>query len=319
MRLAVTLAFLAGCYQPDVPTGVRCSQSGECPAGQLCDPVLGTCGGSPGDATPTDAPGDAAADAPNDAVPLGPWGTPVPLTALNSLALETDPAISTDGLELFFTSNRAGAGGADLWHTTRPSLGAPFASPTIVNELSTADDEYAPELSGDGLTLYFRRGGDILRAVRATRTSAFDAVMVDAELSSADFDTNPAISDNGLFASVTLEPTAIQRELYLYARASATAPWGAPRQLTELSTPGSESAASLRDDGLELWFHSDRDLGPGNATDLYVATRASVVDLFVATPVTELNTAGVESDPSLTGDLRIIVFERNQNLMIATR
>ncbi len=117
---------------------------------------------------------------------------------------------------------------------------------------------------------------------------------------------------------MTLEPTAIERELYLYARASTTAPWGPPRQLTELSTPFVESAASLSNDGLQLWFHSDRNT-PAGGTDLYLARRASVDDAFAAVPIAELNTVDVESDPSLSGDLRIIVFERDQNLMIATR
>jgi Tol biopolymer transport system component len=311
---AITLVLLVGCYQPDVPVGVRCSQSGECPAGQLCDQVRGTCGGAP-----SDAPPDSQPDAPIDAIAFGPWSAPLELTEVNSAAQDTDPSISTDGLELFFASYRTGVGSSDLWHTTRPSLTAPFAPPALVVELATVAEESAPEISGDGLTLYFRRANDIFRATRATKTSPFGIAVMDAELSSAVRDTNPAISDNGLFASVTLEPTATERELYLFTRASTTAPWGVPRQLTELSTPLVESAASLSNDGLQLWFHSDRNTGPGGATDLFLATRASVATLFVAAPVVELNTAAIESDPSLTGDLRMIVFERDQNLMIATR
>ena len=316
MWVVVALAVLGGCYQPAVPVGVRCSQSGECPAGQLCDLVMGTCGGPGRDAPPTDVPIDAPAI---DAFVFGPWSTPIELTALNSPAVDTDPAISMDGLELFFASNRAGMGMTDLWHSTRPSLGAAFASPALVAELTTVAAENAPEISGDGLTLYFRRETDIYRAARPTKASPFGAAVLDAELSTAGLDTNPAISDNGLFASVTREMTTTDRELYLYARASTTAPWGTPRHLIELSTLFSESAASLSNDGLQLWFHSDRKTGPSGETDLYVATRASLSDPFVPTPISELNTAGAESDPSLTADLRILVFERSSELMIATR
>ncbi len=165
MRLAVTLALLVGCYRPDVPIGVRCSESGECPGGQTCDPVLDLCG-APGDAPPT----DIAPDVPIDAVPLPPWSTPVALTEINSPVLDTDPSISTDGLELFFVSYRAGVGSSDIWHTTRPSLGAPFAPPKLVLELSTVGEDSAPELSGDGLTLYFRRGDDSCRVRSAIPT-----------------------------------------------------------------------------------------------------------------------------------------------------
>lgn len=57
---AVVLA--AGCYQPAVPSGVRCSPSGECPGGEPC--VAGVCGGTetirpdapPPDTQPPDTP-----------------------------------------------------------------------------------------------------------------------------------------------------------------------------------------------------------------------------------------------------------------------
>jgi hypothetical protein len=62
MRVALLFATLAAaCYQPQVPAGVRCSVSGDCPGGEPC--VAGVCGGT---APGADAPGapDAAIDAP---------------------------------------------------------------------------------------------------------------------------------------------------------------------------------------------------------------------------------------------------------------
>lgn len=43
MRLAVVAALVAGCYDPDVPFGVPCSDTGECPAGQECDQATRVC------------------------------------------------------------------------------------------------------------------------------------------------------------------------------------------------------------------------------------------------------------------------------------
>ncbi len=64
MRGALLTAVMlaAACYQPQVPSGVRCSASGDCPGGEPC--VAGVCGGAdPGqdapvapDAPPIDAP-----------------------------------------------------------------------------------------------------------------------------------------------------------------------------------------------------------------------------------------------------------------------
>lgn len=251
---------------------------------------------------------------------LGAWNPPAFLSSLNDpAAIDTDPTISADGLELFFGSDRPGVGNLDIWHSTRTSLAATFAAPTLVAELATIGDDSAPAISGDGLTIYFRRGTDIFRATRATTTSPFTSVGLDAELSSAELDTNPVVSHNGLFASVTRETTATDRELYLYARGSTSDAWGIPRKLIELSTPLSESGAALSDDGLQLWFHSDRGTAGGGQLDVYLASRASGFAPFVAAPVTELNTAVVESDPAVTRDLRIMVFERATELMIATR
>jgi hypothetical protein len=58
--LVVAIVLVAACYQPAIPSGVRCSQSGECPRGEAC--VAGVCGGAgeidagPIDARPIDAP-----------------------------------------------------------------------------------------------------------------------------------------------------------------------------------------------------------------------------------------------------------------------
>ena len=45
---------------------------------------------------------------------------PAPLTCINSTSGDFHPSVSADGATLFFGSNRlGGAGGGDLWTTTR--------------------------------------------------------------------------------------------------------------------------------------------------------------------------------------------------------
>jgi hypothetical protein len=48
--LLSALVLAGACYQPAIPSGVRCSQAGDCPGGQAC--VAGVCGG----ASEADAP-----------------------------------------------------------------------------------------------------------------------------------------------------------------------------------------------------------------------------------------------------------------------
>jgi hypothetical protein len=88
----------------------------------------------------------------------GTWGLATLVPELNSAATENRPTVRTDGLEIFFYSDRTpgGSGSSDLWKATRPSIDAPWSSPTnlgpVVN--STATDVH-PGLSADAKTLYF--------------------------------------------------------------------------------------------------------------------------------------------------------------------
>ena len=59
-----------------------------------------------------------------------PWGTPVNLgSTVNSGYDDPTPSISTDGLTLYFSSNRPGEGGYDLWLTTRATKQDPWGEP----------------------------------------------------------------------------------------------------------------------------------------------------------------------------------------------
>ena len=64
-----------------------------------------------------------------------------------------------DGLEVVFSSNRAGGAGAqDLWLATRGSLDAPWGAPTNLGAVvNTAAAESRPSLSRNGAQLLFGR------------------------------------------------------------------------------------------------------------------------------------------------------------------
>ena len=66
------------------------------------------------------------------------WTAPVSLGAVvNSSATDSGPALSPDGLSLFFYSNRTpgGLGGNDIWVTQRPTVNDPWGSPINVGAL----------------------------------------------------------------------------------------------------------------------------------------------------------------------------------------
>ncbi len=312
------IAVLAGCYDPTPPRGIPCSAAGTCPEGQSCDRSQGLCSpdpqqldaANPGGVTPPDAfvldPGPA-------------WGTPQPVASVNTTDAETDPALSADGLELLFSSNRAGVGGYDIYRSTRASTSVEFGAPTLLLTLATADDEQAPELTSDGLTVYFRRNDDIYRAVRSAVGQPFANVQKDDELSTAFVDTNPSISADGLVASTTRNVTSTHRELYLFERGTPASPWGSPRRIAELVTAGVDSAACLDQHGLAMYFHSNRPGGAG-ADDLWFTARPGKGAPFLPpVQIGSLSTSVGESDPSLDATRTIIVFERASEIYMATR
>ena len=86
------------------------------------------------------------------------WGPPVNLgPTVNSSSREVYPSISSDGLMLFFASNRpVRYGGSDLWVTTRATVTDPWGTPVNLGPtVNSSSNENSPSISADGSTLFF--------------------------------------------------------------------------------------------------------------------------------------------------------------------
>jgi len=136
------------------------------------------------------------------------WGKPVNLGPLvNTSGLEGCPAISDDGLELYFWSGRAGGyGDADIWvsrrATTENAWGVPANLGPVINGPTT---ELCCDITGDGRCLVFvstRAGGyggtygDIWMATRRTKNDPWGSLMNPGPV------VNSSTTDNGPFLSV---------------------------------------------------------------------------------------------------------------------
>ena len=128
------------------------------------------------------------------------WSPPQPVAELNGPGATTDPALTEDGLTIFFGSTRRGS--SDVYAARRPSRGAPFGSVLPLpglNDPTAFDGDPAPE-SG-GAILWFssdRRGGaggrDYWVSWRDANTGSWATPVPVTEL-------NTTGDDDGMFVS----------------------------------------------------------------------------------------------------------------------
>jgi WD40-like Beta Propeller Repeat len=88
------------------------------------------------------------------------FGPATPVSELNdATANDIQPNVRADGLEVVFSSNRAGTLGAqDIWVATRSTLTAPWSAPVNLGSVvNTAAAETRPSLSQNGNQLLFGR------------------------------------------------------------------------------------------------------------------------------------------------------------------
>lgn len=88
------------------------------------------------------------------------WSIPRHLgPVINSLAWESQPCLSSDGLTLYFTSTRQGGlGGSDIWMTRFEN--GKFQEPVNMGpEINTPGNEQSPFIHPDDQTLYFSSTG----------------------------------------------------------------------------------------------------------------------------------------------------------------
>jgi Tol biopolymer transport system component len=261
-----------------------------------------------------DAPGAAGdgADPIADGAPLGPWGTPTKIALSPPDPSDDDPTLTGDLLELYVNSSREG--NSDIFVATRTAVDQAWSSPTRVAELSSGSTETTPEVSADGLTMYFssdRAGGtggaDLWRSTRTLRTDAWGAPMPISELNDATPDTAGGVTPDGLaMAFASFRKANLEWDIYTAVRASPGSAWEPGIETAAVNTAGYEGSAFLSADRRTLYFDTLRDGGPHQ---LYLAERDSPSEVFSApVPIAELNSSASDQDPWVSPDGRVIVF-----------
>jgi len=232
-------------------------------------------------------------------------------------ALDEDPTFTEDLLEIYFTSDRGG--NLDIWRSQRALPTEPWEAPTRVAELSSPEIDQTPSISLDGLTIWIasnrtgsKKASNLWVSTRASRTSAWPTPTEVTELSSDGEDIAPATDeDDLLMAFASDRGGTTSQDIYFSARPDRSSPWSPPVQVPRINSTAHDWDAFLGDHALQIFFNSDRG---GMAGDLYFATRSSSTAMFgPVVPLTELNSPANDTDPTLSRDLRFIMFGSNRS------
>jgi Tol biopolymer transport system component len=260
------------------------------------------------------------------------WSAPVNLgPVINSASSDQGPAMSKDGLTLYFHSNRPGGlGGFDMYVSQRASVDDQWGAPMNLGPtVNTSFDEGNPAFSRDGHSLFFqsiRPGGlggiDLWVSSRNHTHDDFDwepAVNLGPGVNSAFDDNAPSFFENdelntGQLYFVSSRPGGFGgQDIYLSSQAPDGS-FGPAAQVPELSTSSTDSRPSIRHDGLEIFFQSNRPGSFSTALDLWTATRESALDGW-STPVnlgSTINTASIDNNANLSSDRLTLFFSSDR-------
>jgi hypothetical protein len=271
------------------------------------------------------------------------WSTPVPLSTLNTAAEEQTAAVSKDDLVLYFSSDRSGGqGGTDIWVSYRASTAEPWGAPmNLGTAMNTAGNEAGPALSRDGHWLFLssdRADGmglnDIWVAYRQHTHEDFGGfgwqqAMPVAGVNTVFGEAGPSyFQDDGtgrafLFFQSGGRPGGLGATDIWVAEQLEDGSFGTASNVTALNTTRGEQRPTIRHDGLEIFFMSNR---AGGLSHIWSATRESTTAEW-STPTEVASVKSTQSDqyPYLSADGQTLYFGRSAavgapgDLYVATR
>ena len=200
-----------------------------------------------------------------------PFGTATAMADLNSPQDDTKASLSGDGHTAIVASKRQVIlAGSTLFQATRATTGAAFGTPMVLGNGFGLSAAFDPELSADGLVLYYSTvplAGTqaIMRTSRAGPGGTFGTGATVAISGATGAVADPTVSpDERVLVFTSNVPT---NDLFLATRASPQLGFALVGPLSVNSSSALDGDASLTRDGCELFFMSDR---AGNR-DLYRA------------------------------------------------
>jgi WD40 repeat protein len=212
-------------------------------------------------------------------MPTSAFGTPAPLTAINATGQATGPALTADGLTLYYALTAQDAG--DIYVTHRNSRADPFVPGTPVAGINSAVADLDPFISADGSTLYFdsaQATGTALHLYVAVRqaSGSFGAPQALTAFNTQTVDGHPVLSPDGLalyWSSTRTDGGAKGgTDIWRATRTSTAGEFANAAPVAELNSAMNESPSWVSPDNCVVLLQSDRPGGLG-LQDIYQAVR----------------------------------------------
>jgi hypothetical protein len=285
------------------------------------------------------------------------WSSPTSIAGVNSALTDQHPALSKDGLTLYFASNQADGGDLDIYIAQRDCVECSWRTPVALGlSFNSSDLDAAPTLSRDGHQLYFasqRPNGHCSTTpcdrdlwvsyrndVRAD-SGWLPPVNLGPPVNTAGEEVAPSFFENkdaGLpqlfFNDGTVNPITgvLGGGNILVSQMELNGSWGTPFFVDEpaddqgINTRSTDQRPSISNDGLELYFFSNRPAGGLSTARLWVATRESVNDPWSSPTLVPIGDNVTTTQPFIhsLGRTQTLLFVRmvpdsGNNLFMSTR
>jgi predicted neuraminidase len=195
-----------------------------------------------------------------------PWGAPTRVAELDSTSDEWSPAVSLDGLSIWFATTRAGVD-AKIWLATRASRSDAWGAPSAVPELAGNKVDFAPAVDATGTLLFFSSnragsaGFDLYASSRANVRDAWGAPTLISGLNSDSDEYDPFVAQGGLVVFFTSMRSGAG-DIFWSARQSTAEAFETPTRLDDIDSDSYDSDSTLSPDRSYMMFSSTRS---GNA------------------------------------------------------
>lgn len=197
--------------------------------------------------------------------------------SVNTKFDDSDPALSADGKTLYFASTRGIIPQWDLWTSVRTTPQTAFGLPTNVMALNSPNTEWSPFVTSTGDSLLFasnRNGGMLIYS--SDLKNGFGAPVPLAGMTDAGpghDDRSGALSQDGLVLYFSSNrPGSANFDIWVTTRAAIVNPFGAPKLVTELSTPGEDYVSWISNDLCRVYFSTNKN-NSSTDFDLFYAER----------------------------------------------